>query len=306
MGWSKPDKTRRKLLESISSFFNLGIVASYNQTGGYASHNYFVTTSSGEYVFKIILGRSLADLKKEVIYLERLKQYGFPTAYYIKAPSGSHLYNMGGVLAIVLPKMPGKNPKPSKNISKEVGRNLAKLHLIPSNSLPNKEHWLKADYLATAISTAKNNLKKEKVKQITKAYNSVKKFDLSLFPQTIIHGDLSPKNCLFENKNLSVFLDWDEVGIGVSLLDFAMAVVKFCFGERRFNSQFYHSFTQSYNEIRPLKENEKQNMEIAIKYAGVTLSVWRLLQFDLYHPDEKLKNIYNFFWKVGLDKWKLP
>ena len=42
---------------------------------------------------------------------------------------------------------------------------------------------------------------------------------------------------------------------------------------------------------------------VAVKYVGLTLSTYFLLQFMVYYPDDHLKAMRTFYWDYQLDTW---
>ncbi len=300
---TNPDKT----LCSISKYFNLGRISSYRRAGGDSNINHYITTDLGDYVFKIIIEHSLHDLKNDIIYLERLKKHGFPASYYIEAPSGSSIYSQNDLVAVAMQTLPGKEPKPEREINRAIGYNLARLHLIPSHSLSAKKCWLSKGYLTKSIKILQKNVDREKLKETISEYEKIKNFDLSLFPQGVIHGDVSPENCLFVGKKFSAIVDWEGLTISALLVDFAMTAIRYCFTNDGFQPELYKSLKQGYCEARPFSNKENRHLEEAIKCAGLIASVWRNLHYNVYHPNEKKKEAYKSYWgKWGVDKWKLP
>ncbi len=303
---TSPSKAE-KALGSISKYFNLGRVSSFKRAGGDSNYNYYITTDLGDYVFKIIIEHTFHDVKSDIIYLERLKKHGFPASYYIEAPSGSSIYNQNDLMAVAMQMLPGKEPKPEREINRAIGHNLARLHLIPPHSLPTKKCWLSKGYLTKAIKILQKNVDGEKLKGTISEYKKIKNFDFSLFPQGVIHSDVAPENCLFVGKKLSAIVDWEGITISALFVDFAMTALKYCFTNNGFQPELYKSLKQGYCEARPFSNKENRHLEEAIKYAGLTVSVWRNLHYNLYYPNEEKKERYKSYWeKWGIHTWKLP
>lgn len=303
---TNPDKAE-KALGSISKYFGLGRVSSFKRAGGDANYNYYIITDRGDFVFKIIVEYPLHYIKSDIVYLERLKRYRFPASYYIEAASGFSIYNQNNLVAIAMPRLPGKEPKPAQEINKVIGNNLAKLHRISSRSLPVKNSWFKKGYLTNAIKILQKNVDGEKLKDTISEYKRIRNFDFSLFPQGIVHGDASPENCLFIGKKLSAIVDWQDVATSTLFMDFAMTAVKYCFTNNGFQPELYKTLKQGYCEVRPFSNKENKHLEEAIIFAGLTVSVWRNLQHNVYRPNEKKKDRYKSYWeKWGIHTWKLP
>lgn len=302
-------------LEDISLYFGLGSIQ-VSKRGKGTNQNYYVRTDTGQYLFKILINatreEALEDIQTGIPYLDRLEQYRFPAATYIKAANGSPVYDDGTTIAVALHKLDGIEPEASEDVCREVGVSLAKLNLIPTAGLTAKRHWLESDYLPQSIEKAKKIFGEEKLRETIREYELLQHFKPATFPQSIIHGDLDPSNCLFSEGRISAFLDWQESGIGASILDFGMTVLGFCFTQEAtspatmtFLSNLYNGLFEGYSQIRLFSSYEEEHIEAAVKYAGLTIPVWFMLHWETYFPGEDLEETKLFYWKYGLHHWKL-
>lgn len=290
-----------KLLQQASTFFDLGKVSSIFKAGGYANVNYCVETDSGSYIFKFNLEHPEADILEEIQYLERLRQYNFPSPYYLANKVGKFVCKQGNFVITVQPRIEGNKPKPSLHTARQIAKALAQLHRIPTKDLPFKKHWLQPEYLPGAVRIAKEQLPKIDVSGFLYEYEQIKDIDFRSLPQSITHGDVHPDNCLYTNGLLTAILDWEEVGIGISLLDLARAILGFCF-EDYTKPELILAMINEYENVRDLTPEEKISLPKAVRYTGLALSIWLLLQFNLYRPDENLKDEYKFYWDKGLGR----
>jgi len=306
-------KNIKQVLQSIADHFALGKVKYTRQAGG-TNQNYIVFTDQGQYLFKIIINTTIEEVEAGLPFLDRLEQHHFPYAvYYLKAANGSPIYRGTECAAVVLPKLPGKEAEFSEHVCREIGSNLAKLHLIPSDALPAKRHWIDNNYLPEALALAQKTIGVHKLPETLKVYNSFNGFTPTIYPQSIIHGDLDTTNCLFQDKKLMAFVDWQEIGVGASVLDFAMTILGFCFVESPtpdmwsiFEPSLYRSLYTSYTQVRPFTKEEDAAIEVALKYAGLTQPVWSMLHWDIYRPNAELVETNTLYWRFGLDTLMLP
>ena len=197
MSWFTEKDGDQRQLETISHYFGLGRVLSANRLDGYANKNYVVTTPMGAFVLKILLNHPRADLEQEQRYLKRLEEHAFPAAYYLQSPHGSFCYQDEQILAVVLNKKDGGIPEKSEQVNRELGAQLARLHLLPTEGLPPKSSWMNSSYLPEALEIARQRLEPQEVDPFLQAYENVRRFQPDSLPQSIIHGDVVPPNCLF-------------------------------------------------------------------------------------------------------------
>ena len=314
MSQAPTKRTIEQKLAAISDYFGLGTIKSARRAMG-TNKNYYVTTERGRYLFKIIVNTTVEDVENGLPYLNRLEECQFAmTAYYLRAANGESIYRSHDCNAVVLHRLPGKMPKTSAVVCREVGINLAKLHLVPSNSLPPKRHWLDNDYLPEIIAEAVQMFGPDKLKETLRVYRSFGNFRPANYPQSIIHGDLDTTNCLFVGDTISAFLDWQEVGIGACVIDFASTVLGFCFIDEAesshywatFHPELYHALYDAYVQVRPFSLAEQDAIVVAIKYVGLTQPVWSILHWQQYHPDTEMIETNTLYWKFGLNALRLP
>ncbi len=291
-------------LRAICSYFDLGSIQHTQQTEG-VNENYFVTTARGQFFIKIILTHPFEEVQKELLFLHRLEEYGYTAAaYYLKNAEGSAIYHKGNCVAVAMMVLKGDKPRLSESVCKAVGFNLAKLHLIPAGSLPEKRHWLDDRFLAESIEAVSKRIDQRQLQEILRVSAAIRNFKPEDFPQSIVHGDINPTNCLFLGWELRALIDWEEVGIGASVLDFARSVLGFCFVDQpdssvAFDVHLYKSLYDGYTRIRAFTPEEERAVELAVKYACITQLVLPLLQGEELTED----HISILYWIV--DQWKL-
>ncbi len=314
MSQTTTKRTIKQKLAAISDYFALGTIKSTRRAMG-TNQNYYVTTEMGRYLFKIIVNTTIEDVENSLPYLNRLEECEFAmTAYYLRAANGEPIYRSYDCNAVVLHRLPGKMPAYSENVCREVGINLAKLHLVPLDDLPPKRHWLDNDYLSEIIAEAVQMFGTDKLKETLSVYRSFGNFRPANYPQSIIHGDLDTTNCLFVGDTIVAFLDWQEVGTGACVIDFASTVLGFCLvdGEEssnywaKFNPDLYCTLYDAYVQVRPFSVAEQDAIAVAIKYVGLTQPVWSMLHWHQYHPDTEMIETNTLYWKFGLDALKFP
>ena len=292
-------------LQKICNFFNFGNIESTTKAGGNANDNYFVKTNKGDFFIKIILEQyGIEDKLNEQKYLSRLAENNVSIIKYLTNDSEEIICNIDGKIAVAQEKIEALSIEPLNDGEiQKIGLNLALLHNVPTDGLPNKKHWLSENYLPDAIQVIKSNFNQsEDIFKIIDLYNALPKDLIYNLPKSIIHGDLYLDNILIKKDDGNIiFIDWEEIGVGVSLLDFGMAIIGCCFQENIFNKECYENLYKSYTVNRMLSQEENDNIINAVKYAAVTTAVWRFLHNNYYHPSNELKDRYKLFWECGSD-----
>lgn len=152
------------------------------------------------------------------------------------------------------------------------------------------------------------------LRETLNVFHSLKHFQPAHLPQSIVHGDLCPDNCLFEGERLVAFVDWQEMGVTATLMDFTSTVLGFCFVDQDadsdywalFDPELYYALFESYTSIRPFSSAELAQLDAAMKYVGLTQPVWSMLNWQQYHSDQQMIETNTIYWKFSLDKLTLP
>jgi Ser/Thr protein kinase RdoA (MazF antagonist) len=173
------------------------------------------------------------------------------------------------------------------------------------HALPDKRSWMNANYLPEALKIVQQSTNNQETDRFLQAYEQVHHFQPGILPQSIIHGDATLYNCLFVGAHLSALLDWEEVTIGACLLDLAMSVLMFCFVKKVFQPPLLTGLLDGYMQIRPLIREEREQLEVAVKYAGLMVSTYFLLQSLQDGFSESAKDLLEFYWQCGLTTWTI-
>ena len=237
----------------------------------------------------------MKDLILEMQYLRMLHIKDIPVVPFIQSSTGFAFENSGKAV-VALHRVQGKHPAPSEFICKDVGAHLARIHSVPFSDFPPKKNWLRKSYVPEAVALVQKHLPSYS-KQVTAAYDSLKHFDFASLPKSITHGDVNQMNVLYNKKTVTAFLDWEEVGTEVSLLDLSICILGFCVEGRTLKNVWFQNLLEGYQGIRPLTRPEKQCLPQAIRYAGFIVSIWSILHIHFYHRRSitEVGNV-NFYW----------
>jgi homoserine kinase type II len=293
-------------LQNASDYFDLGNIKSFSKIDGNINENYLVKNSNdSQFIFKVLRKHQINDLMCEIVYLDRLEEHDYPAAYYLKNAKGESIFKYGKSKIIIQRRLEGSFPLMNSKVCLTIGQNIAKLHRISIKGLPLRNHWLNESFLSSQILLIQKYFP-DKANLFVKTFNSLADFPYSKLTKTIVHGDLYDKNCLFNNNDLVAILDWEEVGIAPAILDLATCIFNFCFKNNIFSPKLYKAMMIGYQSNRVLTRLDLESLCLAIKYIGLTLSAWRLMQFGLYNPNPVLLEKHKIYWISDLDNLKLP
>ncbi len=295
-------------LHNAADFFQLGKVVEAEQlVAGLMNLTFLVRTEKGEYILKEFLTGTNEEISLEMTYLTRIRSHGIPAPEYLSGLNGEHIFGQDGHLIVAQQKVEGEVPELTANICRIIGQQLGKLHRIPIEGLPLKEHWLNGNYIATRLTELQGRPIKY-VMEAIETYERLKDIDFTQFPQVLIHGDITQDNLLFQDDNLLAILDWEQSGVGAAIMDLAASITGLGLLERegQVKRALYQALFTGYQSERKLTSVEKQHFQKVIQYMGLIESVWALHKYGIETPDEDKVEGGSFYWYFGMDKLALP
>ncbi len=274
------------LLNEAAAHFDLGEVNEINPAQhGNANRNYFLETTTGQYVVKHILEHPEEDVVSEAKYLQRLVEQRFPVVPYLETDDGSVIHTAAnGELVVAMPRVTGQHPVSTAETAREIGRSFGLLHTLSYDGLTPRPTWLDKTYMPQSVGLIQEHLGPQEAKDYQVALTSLPADELHALPKAIIHADMDPSNCLFKNGKAIAFFDWEESSVGAAVLDLATCVQNFCYNGDSLDQDTMSAMLQAYESVRPLSSAERLLLPAALGYVGLTLSVWSELQYKLYHP----------------------
>lgn len=92
----------------------------------------------------------------------------------------------------------------------------------------------------------------------------------------LVHGDIFPDNCMYDNDTLVAIFDFEEVSYSPLILDIAITIVG-CFyrSDGTLDREKTFEFLQAYQRVRQLTRRELQVLPQMVQYALITLAFWR-------------------------------
>lgn len=262
---------------------------------GVENTNYFVTTSTGEYVLTIYEDLTVEELPFFLGLMQHLSAQGVATVKPVLNTKQQLISELCNKPAAFVERLDGGNEmQPRIEHCALIGEALAKVHLAGLSYKAvgcrdqHRETFLKnadKEGLCAKVSVDEAPLLKE-------AFAHSRSFDFSALPQGIIHSDLFRDNCIFQDENpasqkvvLSGVIDFYYACNGPLLYDLAVAVNDWCFtDDGAFDINKYHALVNAYDAVRPITELEKQHWVSVLRIAALYFWVFRLL-FNLYPPE---------------------
>jgi homoserine kinase type II len=272
-------------LKDFLNHYNLDHLIDYNGiNAGIENTNYFVTTSSGEFVLTLFEGLTATELPYFLKLMAYLAEHNIPSAHPIADKNGEYLRELKGKPAALVERLSGTDVKEPNLIQcSEIGKALANLHLI-SPDFPHHRangrgsHWWKitAERVLPLMTTADAKLLKAELE-------FQPNYQLVNLPTGVIHADLFRDNALFEGDKLSGIIDFYYACNDVLIYDLAVTVNDWCVqSDGSLDTKRVDALLESYMKQRPLSDLELETWSTMLRAAALRFWLSRLQ--DLHFP----------------------
>jgi homoserine kinase type II len=265
----------RSLLEhySLGSLEKLEGIAQ-----GVENTNYFLTTTTGEYVLTLFEHIAREDLPFYVGLMDHLAHHEVICPAPMRMDNGEMIAQLNGKPACIVSRLPGEpEPFPEEEECHIVGRVLAGIHVAGVEYDAGLENWRGrewrerfAEQVRPKLSSAENALIESENR-----YQAV--HDDSVLPQGIIHGDLFHDNVLWDEGGHGGVIDFYFACDDVLLYDVAIAVNDWCTNpDATLDHARAHAFLKGYRSLRPLEKLEREMWPVMLRRAALRTWLGRL------------------------------
>ncbi len=278
-------------VQALAGRFALGEVVSWNPiAAGTINSNFAVTTSQGKYFLRINEGKSKDDVAYEAALIGALSARGISTPQPC-ACGDAYYTNYQGHWVSAFPWVPGRHlgrDEVTEEYVAILGQELAKLHDIGLTLLD--DFARESIYTFEAIERRFARFAGSQDPALSCAIPAIAEEFAWLktqatirdaVPLTVIHGDLFRDNVLFNDRNLPVFIDFEQASTGSPAYDLAVCINAWCFTDM-FLPQLVRALVTGYGSIRPLSASERAALYPESRAAAVRFAVTRIT--DIYLP----------------------
>ncbi len=292
--------------------FNLsGLQSAIPLSDGFANLNYKITTSQGDFLYRVCLQQSSIEIIHwEIELLLSLQLSNFPTAYMLASKDGSYLIDTDHGKVMIYEFKNGHEPLLNPNSVAEIAKSLARLNLFTDWKKFPRKNVINMDDCIDLIK-----IFKDAPMQYPEVYTYFK--DQTLFlkpyvqkdlPKGIIHGDCFPDNTIFQGNSLVAIIDFEEACVDHLLMEVGMTINGFCFVDNIIDPILMNTFLKEYNTIRPLTQEEIKLLPQYIQWSAHGMISWHLRNYLIYKKNHKqLKRVVELMNRVKtLRKTKIP
>ncbi len=245
---------------------------------GVENSNFFLTTTTGEYVLTLFEHIPRSDLPFYVGLMDHLAHHGVTCPQPMRREDGEMLAEVSGKPACIVTRLPGApRPRPTADDCRTVGTILASIHVAGVEydaglANPRGRAWRErfAAALAPKLSREENELIAAENR-----YQAI--YDDKVMPQGVIHGDLFHDNVLWDDAGSGGVIDFYFACDDVLLYDVAIAVNDWCvLPDARLDEVRTAAFLEGYQVERPLEELERALWPVMLRRAALRTWLGRL------------------------------
>jgi len=269
------DADARALLER----FTLGELESLEGIAqGVENTNYFLTTTTGDYVLTLFEHIPRADIPFYAGLMDHLARHDIACPLPMRMDDGEMIAEVKGKPAIIVTKLPGEpRPRPTEEDCRVAGDILAAIHVAGVEydaSLDNARGaaWRRefAQAVRPKLGAAENGL-------IASEVRHQEAIDDSALPQGIIHGDYFHDNVLWDDEGEGGVIDFYFACDDILLYDVAIGVNDWCVNrDATLDHARAHAFLTGYHRNRPLEEGERVLWPAMLRRAALRTWLGRL------------------------------
>ena len=289
------DYTKIKINDAKSIFklyFEDEILSLRALSLGISNSNYELRTEKTRYLLKVSNDKMIDDVIEEMNVLKLLNECKYQYSLFpILTLDKRTVYQFKDYYGVLFPFIEGIPPGPSDDTCFEIGSALAKLHCIRgdfSNIRDSKDIAFPPEFIRDFV---KNESCPEDFKDSFERLLDTSYFSHN-FEKGIIHGDLYSDNTLFDNNHIKAVLDFEQSGIGDFIFDLGVSLSGCCLEKGRISKNLIDSYLSGYEKIRPLPDQEKNNLDQAIIWGLFSISLWRIKRFTLANLNPLLADSY--------------
>jgi homoserine kinase type II len=269
------DADARALLEH----YTLGELESLEGIAqGVENTNYFLTTTTGEYVLTLFEHIPRADLPFYVGLMDHLASRDIVCPAPMRRDDGEMLGDVNGKPAVIVTKLPGApRARPGVEDCATAGEILAAIHVAGVEYDASLENWRGAQWRERFAQKLAPRLTRPENELIESENRYQAMHDDTVLPQGIIHGDLFHDNVLWDDRGEAGVIDFYFACDDVLLYDVAIAVNDWCVNpEATLDRARTAAFLEGYGMRRPLEDLERELWPVMLRRAALRTWLGRL------------------------------
>jgi homoserine kinase type II len=282
--------------EALLAHYALGnLVSLRGIASGIENTNYFVTTTTGDYVLTLFERLTHEQLTFYIELMHHLAARGVAVPDPQTRTDGSRVGTLHGKPASLVTRLRGaSNMAPGAGHCRQVGAALARMHLagvdfpIQQPNLRGLPWWQETvPTLLPYLTAERAALLGDEMDVQTRAAATDATRELPTGPS---HCDLFRDNVLFDGDALGGFIDFYFAGCDTWLFDVAVTLNDWASDPATgmLDMERYDALLHGYAQVRPFTDAERAHWPLALRAAALRFWISRLFDFHMPRPAQTL------------------
>ena len=278
-------------IDFIEEKYKIKILETKNIDNGILNSNFCIVTKNKKYILRIYeANRTMDEEKQELILLDKIANF-IPVSIAIKNIDNECISIFNNKKFALFEYLNGNSiTKIDTHIIREIAMYLGKLHSFTKNisfKEYNRKTRINFDFYYNEIKNSEIDFKFKN--ELLNSADEISKYDFSILPSGIIHGDIFPDNVLLdEYNNIKVIFDFNESYYAPFIFDIAI-VINFWIRIKGFDffneNNLIRDFLNYYSKYRKITKEELKLLDVACKKVALTFIFLRIYK-------EKIENSY--------------
>jgi homoserine kinase type II len=245
---------------------------------GVENTNYFLTTTTGEYVLTLFEHIPRADLPFYVGLMDHLAHREVTCPAPMRMDSGELIAEVNGKPACIVTKLPGApQARPDAHLCRRAGEILARIHVAAVDYDASLDNWRGREWRESFAEAVKPKLSRAENDLIAAENRYQGIHDDTVLPQGIIHGDYFHDNVLWDDEGNGGVIDFYFACDDALLYDVAIGVNDWCVNaDATLDTARAHAFLEGYQSQRPLERFERDLWPMMLRRAALRTWLGRL------------------------------
>ena len=269
-------------LDFIQKKYKIKILKIKNIENGILNSNFYIETKNKKYILRIYeANRTIDEELQELILLDKISSF-IPVSRAIENIDNEYISIFNNKKFALFEYVEGSSIEEiDTHIIREIAMNLGKLHSFSkeiSFEKYNRKSRIDFDFYYNEIKKLNFDFKFKN--ELLNLADEIIKYDFSILPSGVIHGDIFPDNVLLdEYNNIKVIFDFNESYYGPFIFDIAI-VINFWIKINNFDffteNNFIRDFLNYYSKYRKITKEELKLLDVACKKIALSFIFLRI------------------------------
>ena len=284
-------------IDFIQKKYKIKILEIKNIKNGILNSNFYIETKNKKYILRIYeANRTIDEELQELILLDKISSF-IPVSRAIENIDNEYISIFNNKKFALFEYVEGSSIEEiDTHIIREIAINLGKLHSFSkeiSFEKYNRKSRIDFDFYYNEIKKLNFDFKFKN--ELLNLADEIIKYDFSILPSGVIHGDIFPDNVLLdEYNNIKVIFDFNESYYAPFIFDIAI-VINFWIKINNFDffteNNFIKDFLNYYSKYRKITKEELKLLDVACKKIALSFIFLRIYKEKIDSSYQKALSI---------------